>query len=124
MFTCKFLHSNGWTNYIIYATSVAFILDKHKTFHQHQVQLPGIVSTGADEPHGEDGVVGDVVVGVVRVLVEHVDDGQLRVGDGAQRDGQRHRAADCGLAVATLAYISLLLVYPKISEISRYNIEE
>lgn len=64
--------------------------------------IPCVVSSSADETHGKDGVVGDVIVGVVGILVEYVDDGQLWVGDGTQSDSQRHRPTHGWLAVTTL----------------------
>ena len=42
--------------------------------------LPCIVGAGADEAHCEDGVVGDLRVGVVRELAQRVKDLQPRVG--------------------------------------------
>lgn len=62
----------------------------------------GVVGTGTHQAHCEDCVVGHVDVGIVRILVEDVYDWQLRVGDGAEGDGEGDGSADGGFSVATL----------------------
>ncbi len=44
----------------------------------------------------------DLGVGVVREFTERVEDLQLRVGDGDEREGERHRAPDHRLSVPQL----------------------
>lgn len=51
------------------------------------VVVPSVVGTGSHKAHGEDGVVSDLLVCVVGILVEHVDDAQLRVRDICECDG-------------------------------------
>lgn len=62
----------------------------------------GVVRAGTYQAHGKNGIVGYVDVGVVGILVEDVDDGQLRVGDGAKSDGEGNGSSNSRFTVATL----------------------
>ena len=58
--------------------------------------------TAAHHAHGEDGVMGDLWVGVVGELAERVQDVEAWVGHGDQGQRQRHRAPQGGLSVPQL----------------------
>lgn len=52
------------------------------------VLLPGIIRARTYETHGEDGVTGHLVIGIVRVLVEDVRDGHLGIREGTECHAQ------------------------------------
>lgn len=54
---------------------------------EHACQ-PGIVGPTSDQPHGEDGIAGHGGVTVVGELAEGVQDGQLWIGGGKERQGK------------------------------------
>ena len=68
---------------------------------EHACQA-GIVGAAAHEAHGEDGVTGDRRITVVRELGESVQDGELRVGHGQQRQSQRHCTTDDWVPIVKL----------------------
>ena len=60
--------------------------------------------TSTNDAHGEDCVVGDLWVTVVRELAERVQDLQFGVGDGDQAESERDGSLDPWFSVPQLEY--------------------
>ena len=59
-----------------------------------------VVCPGSEESHGEDRVVRNLGIRVVRKLAQRVEDVQLWVRDGDQTEGEGNRASDGRFAVS------------------------
>ena len=67
-----------------------------------QTGQPGVVRATADQAHAEDGIASDRGVAVVGELAEGVEDGELGIGCGEEREGKGYGTTDDGVTVMKL----------------------